>query len=471
MQQTASNQLASHFSRLDYRAIPEANRKAVKRLLLDYLGVAIAGSQTESGKIACRFAELQGGKPENTLIGANARVPVTHGAFANAISSHSIELDDIDVLALFHFSPPVYSAALAVAERQNADGKKLVTALAAGCEMMERVSRAANNSLRNRAFHTTPTTGVFGATVAAGTLLQLSPAKLSAALGLAGAQASGLMEMYGPSMQKRFNPGPAARNGVTAALMAQLGFTGAETILDGERGFLRAFTDVNDVSQLTDGLDHPYDLQIEHKPYSCARPIHNAIDCALELRNRDNPRLDDIQHIEVERHPDWALYHQNKAPKTYHEAQVSLPYSIAVAFKEGKALLGQFTDRKLKDPQLQRIMNLTGISVNDKLPRGVSCRMTCTMGDGGKFVSQIDYPKGSIQNPMSDAEIRIKFDTLAIPVIGAQRAQQIADLVDNIEKLRNAGELMRLTAKPKTASSKKKTAAAKKSKSRARKAR
>ncbi len=470
MEQTASNQLAGHFARLDYRAVPESSRKAVKRLLLDYLGVAIAGSQTESGEIACRFAELQGGKPENTLIGANARVPMTHGAFANAISSHSIELDDIDVLALFHFSPPVFSAALAAAERQQANGKRLLAALAAGCEMMERVSKAANNSLRNRAFHTTPTTGVFGATIAAGKLLQLTPAKLSAALGLAGAQASGLMEMYGPSMQKRFNPGPAARNGVTAALMAQLGFTGAETILDGERGFLRAFTDQNDASQLTQGLDQPYELEIEHKPYSCARPIHNAIDCALEVRNRDNPGLDDIGHIEVARHPDWALYHQNKAPKTYHEAQVSLPYSIAVAFKEGKALLGQYTDRKLKDPQLQRIMNLTEITVDDKLPRGVSCKMTVTMADGGKFVSQVDYPKGSIQNSMSDEEIRIKFDTLATPVIGTQRAQRIADLVEDIERSNDVGELMRLTAKPKTASSKRKAVPAKKAKSRARSA-
>ena len=464
MEQTASNQLAEHFARLDYRAVPESNRKAVKRLLLDYLGVAIAGSQTESGEIACRFAELQGGKPENTLIGANARVPMTHGAFANAISSHSIELDDIDVLALFHFSPPVFSAALAAAERQQANGKRLLAALAAGCEMMERVSKAANNSLRNRAFHTTPTTGVFGATIAAGKLLQLTPAKLSAALGLAGAQASGLMEMYGPSMQKRFNPGPAARNGVTAALMAQLGFTGAETILDGERGFLRAFTDQNDASQLTQGLDQPYELEIEHKPYSCARPIHNAIDCALEVRNRDNPGLDDIEHIEVARHPDWALYHQNKAPKTYHEAQVSLPYSIAVAFKEGKALLGRYTDRKLRDPQLQRIMNLTEITVDDKLPRGVSCKMTVTMADGGKFVSQVDYPKGSIQNSMSDEEIRIKFDTLATPVVGAQRAQRIADLVADIERLNDVGELMRLTAKPKTASARKPSAPAKKNK-------
>ena len=171
---------------------------------------------------------------------------MTAAAFANAISSHSIELDDIDVLALFHFSPPVYSSALAVADATQASGKDLIAALAAGCEMMERVSRAANNSLRNRAFHTTPTCGVFGATIAASKLLRLNAEKITNALGMAGAQASGLMEMYGPSMQKRFNPGPTARNGVTAALMAQLGFTGADTIFEGERGFLRAFAGRHD---------------------------------------------------------------------------------------------------------------------------------------------------------------------------------------------------------------------------------
>src|SRR5262249_1655477 len=145
-------------------------------------------------------------------------------------------------------------------------------------------------------------------------------AKLTSALGLAGAQASGLMEMYGPSMQKRFNPGPTARNGVTSAAMAQLGFTGADTIFDGERGFLRAFTDKHDASQLTEAIEQPYQLEIEFKPYSCARPIHNAIDCALEIRKRDNPALSAISKIEMVRHPDWAQYHQNKAPRTFHEA-------------------------------------------------------------------------------------------------------------------------------------------------------
>jgi 2-methylcitrate dehydratase PrpD len=451
MTTTIAARLATHFHQFDYRKLPQASQAAVKRLLLDYLGVAIAGSQTESGRIARAFALCPGGKAEASLIGDAARVPAAQAAFANAISSHSIELDDIDVLALFHFSPPVFSAALATAEKLGAHGKQLLVALAAGCEMMERVSKAANSSLRNRGFHTTPTCGVFGATVAAAKLYRLPPPKMTSAFGLAGAQASGLMEMYGPSMQKRFNPGPAARNGVTAVLMAHLGFTGADTIFEGERGFLRAFTDKSDASQLIAGIDHAYLLDIEFKPYSCARPIHNAIDCALEIRNRDQPALDAIQHIEMARHPDWAHYHQNKTPKTYHEAQVSLPYSVAVALKEGQALLKQYNDRKLKDPVLRRISDLTSITADASLPRGVSCKMTMTLNDGRRFVSQVDYPKGSIQNPMSDDELRAKFDSLAAPVIGAARAAQIAELAGEVDKCGDVSELMRLTAIPKAA--------------------
>ncbi|HEV7821885.1 MAG TPA: MmgE/PrpD family protein [Burkholderiales bacterium] len=451
MAATIATQLANHFHKFDYRQLPDASRIAVKRLLLDYLGVAIAGSQTESGHAARMFAQCAGTKSESTLIGDSARVPAALAAFANAISSHSIELDDIDVIALFHFSPPVFSAALATAEQHRASGKQLLVALAAGCEMMERVSRAANNSLRNRGFHTTPTCGVFGATVAAAKLARLTPAKMTSAFGLAGAQASGLMEMYGPSMQKRFNPGPAARNGITAAGMAHFGFTGADTIFEGERGFLRTFTDKFDASQLTAGFDEPYQLDIEFKPYSCARPIHNAIDCALEIRRQHQPKLDEIKHIAMARHPDWAHYHQNKTPQTYHEAQVSLPYSVAVALKEGQALLKQYTDRKLKDPVLRRLSDVVDISVDASLPRGVSCKMTMTMTDGREFVSQIDYPKGSIQNSMSDAELRVKFDTLATPVIGATHAAQLADLVADVEQVSDIGKLMRLTAKPKRA--------------------
>lgn len=446
-QPTLADRLGKHFKDFDYARLPEASRRATKRLLLDYLGVAIAGSQTESGQVARKFAAITGGHAESTLVGGEGRVPAMQAAFANAISSHSVELDDIDVLALFHFSPPVYSSALAVAEQAGASGKQLLVALAAGCEMMERLSRAANNSLRNRGYHTTPTCGVFGATIAAAKLQGLSEEQIVSALGMAGASSGGLMEMYGPSMQKRFNPGPAARNGVTASTMAQLGFTGTNTIFEGERGFLKAFTDSNQPGRLVEDLDQPYQLDIEFKPYSCARPIHNAIDCALEIRRKANPDLSRIASIEMARHPDWAHYHQNARPKTYHEAQVSLPYSVAVALTDGQALFAQYNDQRLGEPMLKKLSERVRFTVDPSLPRGVSCRMTMVMENGERHVSQVDYPKGSIQNPMNDEELRAKFDSLVTPVLGAHRAAEIAAMVQSIEDCANVGQLMQLTSK------------------------
>lgn len=446
--QTIAEQLAEHFANFRSRGLTDHARSAMKSLLLDYLGVAVAGSQTDTGRISRQFATNLQGSEQASLIGGAGRVPAMYAAFANAISSHSVELDDIDVLALFHFSPPVFSAALAVAEQQQAKGQDLLWALAAGCEMMERLSKAANNSLRNRGFHTTPSCGTFGATIAAAMLLQLDEQKIVSALGLAGAQTGGLMEMYGPSMQKRFNPGPASRNGVGAAQIAQMGFTGAATIFDGERGFLAAFTDENFPERLTEDLDQPYQLDIEFKPYSCARPIHNAIDCALEIRDKHTPNLEQIERIVMERHPDWAHYHQNANPRTYHEAQVSLPYSVAVALTDGQALFDQYNNARLQEPVLNRLSNMVEFSVDDTLPRGVSCRMTVHMSNGEQHSSQVDYPKGSIQNPMSPQERRAKFNSLVTPVLGEERAQQIADAVEQIEDCSNVRDLMALLQVP-----------------------
>jgi 2-methylcitrate dehydratase PrpD len=446
---TASDFLADHFTKVSDRDLPPKLISDAKTLVADYLGVAIAGSQTDSGAIAARFANETGGKPEATLIGHAGRVPAVHAAFANAISSHSIELDDVDVLALFHFSPPIVSAALAVAERESSSGAEFIEAVALGCEMMARLSAAANNSLRDRGYHTTPTCGVFGATVAAARLLKLDRDQMVSALGMAGAQASGLMEMYGPSMQKRFNPGPAARNGITAAVMAKFGFTGAATIFDGERGFLKAFTDKFDLGELTMGLGKDYPVYMEYKAYSCARPIHNAIDCALNIRNELKEPVANISAITMRRHPAWANYHLNTKPKTYHEAQVSLPYSTAVALIEGNALLPQYQDEKLNDPEILRLSHMIKVIVDPSLPRGVSCLMTLKTTGGAELKSQVDHPRGSIENPMSPEDMSNKAHMLGDSVVGRPVMDTLIDRARNVEKLANVAELMQLTV-PKT---------------------
>jgi 2-methylcitrate dehydratase PrpD len=228
--------------------------------------------------------------------------------------------------------------------------------------------------------------------------------------------------------------------------MAQLGFTGADTIFEGERGFLEAFSDEAHAEALVEGIDRPYELKIEFKPYSCARPIHNAIDCALEVRGQDAFKVEDVERIEFERHPDWARYHQNKTPRTYHEAQVSLPFSVAVALIEGKALLKQYSDRNIRNQQVKRLSEITSISEDASLPRGVSCRMTATLRGGRKLTAQVDYPKGSIENPMSDEEMRSKFESLANPVIGEKRARALAEQVQDLERVADVSELLKLTS-------------------------
>lgn len=420
---TAATELAAHFAEPEYATLAESHLHEMKRLLLDYCGVALSGSRARTGEILREYVVKAGGEEQATVLGSGYRVPMAQAAFANSVAEHSIELDDVDDLALFHHGPPVVSAALAAAEHRGASGHELLVAMLAGCEMMNRLSLATNPVLRDRGFHTTPTCGVFGAAVAAGRLLGLTAGELTSALGLAGAQAGGLMEMYGPSMQKRINPGPAARDGVVSAELAALGFTGADTILDGPRGFGAAFADRLNSAVLLGELGTSVPVVVEYKPYSAARPIHNAIDCALNLSRRHAIEAASIERVVVHRHPAWAAYHTNDAPKTYHEAQVSLPFSVALAFAEGRAFPDQYADERLGRPELAGLARRVTIETQDSLPRGVSCRMVVTLADGREFEEQVDDPKGSVGNPMTDEDLADKFRHLAGPVLGPDRVE------------------------------------------------
>lgn len=438
-----SAQLSGYFCKLIYEDIPKEKMIDVKWLTLDYLGVASRGSRVDSGLIAGQFAIEQGSNPIATIIGSDRKAAPMLAAFANAISSHSLELDDVDDLALYHFSPSILSAALGMGEKTETGGKRFLTAVYAGCEMMARLSNAMNPSLRNRGFHTTPVCGVFGATVSAGLLSGLEEAQMINALGLAGAQSSGLMEMYGESLQKRFNPGPAAQNGIVSAEMARLGYTGTDAILEGKRGLLKAFSDQSNATKLTEDLGKSFPVHIDFKPYACARPIHNAIDCVLAVRKKFSVTLRDIRKITVYRHPDWANYHVIYQPKTINEAQVSLPYSVAVAFKEGEAFLDQYGDPFLGDPEIKKMMDRVKVEADPKLPRGVSCLMVVETEKGETHQAQVDFPKGSKENPMSEDERIKKFSRLSRAILGGDLTDRVVETVLSLEKVKNIKDLTR----------------------------
>jgi len=437
---------AQYLTDLDYSSIPSTLLEVMTVLLFDYLGVALGGIQTESGRIAAEFSKDFGEKGEATIIGFGYRVSAPTAAFANAILSHSIELDDVDSLSYIHFGPPIISAALAMAERGKVDGEDLLVSLVAGCDITARLSLAINPSHRDRGFHTTSNCGVFGAAAASGKLLHLKEREMVSTLGLAGAQASGLMEFFGTSMQKRFNPGPAARGGTVSALLAQRGFTGSETILEGDRGFLKAYSDHSDRKKLVNGLGREFPIFIEYKPYACVRPVHNAIDCVFELKHKYPIEPSEISGIRVFRHPAWADYHNIKKPRTFHEAQVSLPYSVAVAFVEGRAFPSEYSEEKLRDPFIQKLSEMVEIEAAHDLPRGVSCRMEVVLRNRSKYSCQVDYPKGSIQNPLTRDEMRNKFRSLTSAFLDDRKQEEVERIVFEMEKLKDVSALIRLVA-------------------------
>lgn len=440
--------MAKYAANLNYEDIPRETINLVRVLILDYISCAYGGIQTESGRIAAEFAREFSEQGKCTVIGYGYKSAPYNAAFANAILSHSIELDDADVLAYFHNGPQTVSSALAAAEWVKASGKDFLVGVTIGCEFLNRISEATNPSLRNRGFHSTPTCGVFGAGVAAGRIMKLSEEKMVSVLGLSGAQASGMMEMYGVSMAKRFNPGPAARNGLTAALFAERGFTGAETILEGERGFCKAFSDQFDISRLTSNLGKDFRLSIELKPYACARPIHNAIDCALQIRQKHSPETKDIVSLVMKRNPEWGTrYHYINEPRTFHEAQMSLPFSVALAFIKGKAFVDDYSNENLKNPEVMRLSKMVKIENDPSLPRGVSCHLTVTMKDGKKMEVQVDYPKGSAENPLTEAERFAKFEGLSRELLSDSQRKSIVNRLNELEKIRDITEFTSLLIK------------------------
>lgn len=436
---TIAREYANYFcNNFSYEKIPEKTKHNVKVLMMDYLGVAVKGTTTVTGRITREYFSEKGGKPEATLFNSNIKLPAESTAFSNAVASHSLEMDDIDRLALFHFSPPIYSAALAVAEMVNASGKQLITALAAGVEMMERLSLAMNPSLRNRGFHSTPTLGIFGATVACGMLMGLSEEQMVNAFGLAGSQVAGMLEFYGESMQKRFNPGPAAHNAILAVRLAQRGFTGADTIFEGKRGICRAYCDECDWSQLESPKQGDYVFEIELKPYACARPIHAPIDAANSIReqlSKAGRTEADIERIDVYRHPWWADYHTNQEPKTYHDAQTSMCFSVALAIVTGGNFFSDYLTAV--ESHNKAVFDLTKkvFSVCDEnFPNSTGCWAVATMKDGTTYKAVATYPKGSIENPMTPEDRRNKFLRLSGFKFSEAQANQLAGIIDELEK-------------------------------------
>lgn len=389
-------------------------------------------------KIVARFGASQ----EATVFGAG-RSSAEGAALANGVSSHVLELDDVHRGATLHAAAPIIPAALAAAEREHADGKAFLLAVALGYEAALRIGEAVNPS-HYRFWHPTGTAATFGAAAAAGSILKLNATQMTDALGSAGTQAAGLWEFNSDgTMSKPLHPAKAAFNGLLSADLAREGFTGASRILEGDRGFFRAMSESHDPTRLTDGLGKQWKiLENCYKLHACCGHTHTAIDMAIEIRNQSGRSSSEIENVEVETYGPGLAIVKEPNPSTAFKARFSLAYTIAAALTEGRCGLEQFDDSRFSAdgvhaPVIAALLPKIRIEAADDLtqryPASWPVRIKVKYRDGQIDQREADFPRGNPENPVSTHELEAKFHSVVGLRLGEAIAHRALDAVRSVQ--------------------------------------
>jgi len=426
--------------------LPASALEATHRSILDWLGSALAGAAERPARLARQIVTRLGTSDEATVFGGG-RASAALAALANGVASHVLELDDIHKGSTVHGAAPIVPAALAVAEREHADGRAFMTAVAVGYEAALRIGEAVNPD-HYRYWHPTGTAATFGAAAAAGSLLCLNTDEMVDALGSAGTQAAGLWEFNADgAMSKHLHPGKAAFNGVLSADLARAGFTGARRILEGERGFFRAMSARHDPTRITDGLGRSWKIcENGFKLHACCGHTHTAIDAALDLRSARRWSAEDVLAHVVDVHvetygPGYEIV-KEPVPRSPYQGQFSMAYCVTAALLDGQVGLDQFAAERfgadgVRDAKLAALLGRVRVTVAGDLtgryPSAWPARLTLTLRDGERVQGASDYPKGNQENPVSTCELEAKLTSLVGSRIGPGTSGRALAAVRSIE--------------------------------------
>jgi 2-methylcitrate dehydratase PrpD len=366
--------------------------------------------------------------------------------------AHAFELDNVrQPGAGVHPGATAFLPALAMAEEKRSDGKALLTALVAGCEVMSRVGVAAGNSLETRGFHAPALTGTFGAAVAAGRLLGLNERQMVNALGIAGSYSGGLLEFSRcreGAMIKRLHLGKAAEGGVTAALLAQRGFAGPESVLEGRFGFCRAFSDSPKLSYLTHRLGREFEtLNICIKRYACHINAHAPIEALQKLKGQYRFAPEHVVEIVIGGIEKLVTHHAIYQPKDLMMAQYSIPLCAALSLHHDPMDPEMFDEQKIQDKKILTTAGLVRLKVDREIERkgwDRAARVTVKLKNGRSHTALVVHFRGTPQNPFSDAEMEDKAGRLTRGLLSAQRLGRVVETVNGIEKVNDLSSLSSL---------------------------
>ena len=413
-----------------------------RRTFQNWLGCAIGGSRHATVEAALSAVlELAPGA-QASILGRHERVDIASAALLNGITSHTFDFDDTHLKTIIHPAGPVASAALALAEHTGASGRALIDALVVGVDVACRVGNAIYPEHYDRGWHITGTTGMLGAAAACARLLRLTADQTTMALGLAASQPVGVREQFG-TMTKPFHPGAAARAGLMSALMAKHGFTASARALEAPRGLMQTYSTRFDWNEITDALGQRFEIAFNtYKPFACGIVIHPSIDGCVQLATAHRLRGDDIARIDLVVHPLVLELTGKTAPRTGLEGKFSVYHACAAGILFGQAGEAEFADAVVARPDVVALRDRIRARADATVAEDAAdITVTCT--DGRRLHLAVAHAIGSLERPMTDADLERKFHGLVDPVLGAARAGQ---LIDACASLARASDVRAITS-------------------------
>lgn len=395
-----------------WQDIPPAVRHDTKRALINFLGTALGGSHDTAIEIAVQTLSACSGPAQCKLIGRSERLDMLNAAFVNAASGNVQDFDDTHHPTVIHPTSPIAPPVIALAETRPVSGEALLHALALGIEVACRLGNAVTPRHYVHGWHITSTCGVVGAAAACAKLLGLDRDQTINALGLAANQACGLVESLG-SMAKSVSVGNAARNGLLSALLAQRGFTAAPATLEGVRGFISVLGIQPETAALTDALGERWEVSRNAlKPYPNGVVLHPVVDACLALRAQHELTAASIVRVTVRGNPLLRQRADRPSPRSGREAAVSAQHTAAVCFIDGSAGVREYTDQRANDPAVQAFGMCVKVE-EDPAIAVEAARVEVELADGRKFAQFVPHALGSLERPMSDAQVEAKVRDLA----------------------------------------------------------
>ena len=450
MSEGPTQTLARFAASLTYEAISEQAREATKLLILDALACALAGHRGEETGQVDGMASALGGSEEASVIGGGRR-SLAGATLLNGYLVTAVTMCDVHRATLTHVTPEIVPPALAIAERDDASGRDLLCAIAAGCEVTTRVGIGLDYPVfRGKGWHGPGVIGPFGAAAAVGVLRGFDASTLARAFGLAGSQSAGTFAAWGTPTVK-FHQCRGALSGLMAGLLAEQGFSATEEFLTApDGGLYNTYAEGGRPEDAVSDLGQRWELQrIALRLWPAATPLQDVITALFDLVARHDVAFDEIEKVRIslsktpfDMHGGFATY------KAKFEALLSAHYVSTVYLRDRTITLAQFEPACYDDPALRRFAAEHVEVAHDSDLAGGQAIAEIVTKDGRTLSARCDHPLGTPENPLSHGQVEDKFRTYAEPVLSSAKAEEVIRAIDRLEDLGSARALLDLLRAP-----------------------